>query len=281
MKAINTWKITQYNTDKTIKLFNNKVLVSYVFKGKRYENKYTFSKFLEYEYIIVSHKIDYQIVKEIVKLEKPSDLNESTLRIWDFWTNFDNSNIKEEKIFIDKEKFLYKSKYGFAWGQLNLYSGKEDFYSWKRHDNFFFYGPYIFGVPLEARKRLRKEIFGLIDKKKSKLRLKDAFILFDYNKIGKVEYKKVDGITGIYFKILDGKVIKGGWDNPRDGGENYTSVEYLWYNIKRRLPEQFHNKISSLIKILEAAIVNKNYKKTKIGVSGVESYSKPNVSGAK
>ena len=284
MKAITTWKITQNTRDKIIKLFEDKVLVINYLGKRKYEQSYSFNEFLEYKYNIVSTDIDNKILEKLIKLKKPDDLSEISGKIWDFWTNFNNKEIKEERIFVDENNFLFKSKLGFAWGYYNPYKKKETIGTWQRHDNFFFFGPYIFGVPFEARKRLRKEIFSLINIKNSKLRLKDAFILFDYNKIEKIEFEKTKGIRGDFFKIINGKVIVGGWDNPRDGGENYTSVEFLWYNIESRVQKLFHYKIPYLIKILESAIIDKNYKsskKTKIGASNVETYNKPNVGGAK
>ena len=280
MNALYTWEEKSKFRSKIIKLFENKILTINHLGERKYEKEYTFNEFLEHKYNIVSIDIDNKVIEKLFKLKKPADLSEISNKIWDFWTNFNNEEIKDERIFVDENNFLFKSKMGFAWGYYNPYKKKETLGTWQRHDNFFFYGPYLFGVPLVARKRLRKEIFSLINKKKSKLRLKDAFILFDYNKIERVEFEKTEGIRGDFFKIIDGKVIVGGWDNPRDGGENYTSIEFLWYNIENRVKMVFHDKIPYLIKILENAIVDKNYKKTKIGNSNKEVGSKPNIGGA-
>ena len=276
MKALHTWSYTENNIASSIKLYENKVvLIKHLDRGD-YEQTFSFNEILEYKYTLVSTEIDCQILKNITKQEKPDNLNNFAEKIWDFWSYFNNEGIKNEKIFIDENNFLFKSKFGFARGYFNANSKKERIYSWQRHDNFFFFGPYLYGIPLSVRKRLKKEIFNLTGNIQSNLTFNDGFLLFDYDKIEEVEFEKIEGITGKYFKIIDGKVIVGGWDNPRDGGENYTSVEYLWYNMKSRLPKEFHGSIPDLINILEKAIVDENYEsKLKTPENNFENETKP------
>ena len=52
-----------------------------------------------------------------------------------------------------------------------------------------------------------------------------AFPLIDYARVEKGEWEFVDGIRGDYVKLWSDCVEIGGWDNPRDGGSNYRSIE--------------------------------------------------------
>ncbi len=259
MKALHTWENIKNEISRTTKLYNDKVVLIKHFDRGDYEKTYSFNDFLEYKYTFASPEIDCLILKKIVTLEKPSNLNTFAEKVWVFWSDFNNEEIEDEKIFIDKNNFYLKSKYGFAKGYYNIVSKRITLNSWQRHDHFFFFGPYLYGLPLSIRKRLKEGIFNLIGSKQSNLTLNDGFVLFDYDKIEKVNFEKNNGSTGKYFKIIDGKVILGGWDNARDGGETYSSIEFLWYNMKSRLYKDFHGNIDYLVEVLEKAIVDEKY----------------------
>ena len=256
MKALYTWENTKNEISRTTKLYNDKIVfIKHLDRGD-YEKTYSFNDFLEYKYILASPEIDCQILKNITKQEKSDHLNRFAEKVWDFWSDFNNADIDDEKIFVDKNNLCLKSKFGFAKGYFNSVSKRITINAWQRHDHFFFLGPYLFGLPLNIRIRLKEDIFNLIGNKQSKLTMKDGFVLFDYDKIDKVNFGSTSGDTGKYLKIIDGKVILGGWDNARVGGETYTSVEFFWNNMKSRLYQNFHGSIPYITEILEKAIVD-------------------------
>ncbi len=103
--------------------------------------------------------------------------------------------------FLLMKKHSYnKSKFGFAEGWIN-YNNKVRLFSWQALDPFFFYEPYLYGTSLEDRIKIKQEIFDNLGDTKNKLTLNDGFVLFDYNKIKEVEFKKINGQKGVYFKI--------------------------------------------------------------------------------
>lgn len=255
-KIIKNWTFIDFSGEKIFTLFPDRLSELRTFDGNKFETVYSFDKLLNRKYLLANIKIDYEIYKEVVKLNKPEDLSPEAAKRWDFWTFYDNSSIIDEEINTINNYFLYKTKFGFAELYRNQRTKKENTYNWQRPDNYFFQGPVLHGINLETRIRLKHEILNILIKKGSKLTKNDGFLIFDYNRIKKIEYEKIDGQRGIYFKIIDGKVIVGGWDNPRDGGENYSSVEFLWYNTQSRLPKEFHHNMQNIIDALDEAIVH-------------------------
>ena len=256
MKPIQTWKHSEETILQKIHLYKNKIMFVDVFdEDDVYEEEYSFQEFFALKLPLISVEIDLEISKRIVEQKKPTNLEENENKKWDFWEAFDNSNIEEEKMVFDDKKFWHKSKDGFAEGHIN-YDDKIILYSWQAIDDFFFYGPKFHAVTLENRLRIRQEIFDCLDKTKSNFTIEDSFDIFDYDKIEKIDYEKRDGITGNYFRIENGIVTIGGWDNPRDGGEYYLSVENLWYNLDVEVPKQFKDKIQNIKSILSQAIIN-------------------------
>ncbi len=237
-----------------VKLTDKDLRVTRKYENNKSEDKYSFNSFLERIYPIISIEADYEIILEIVKLPKPKKLSDLADKKWKFWLYLNDEVLDDEKIFVDESNFLFKTKYGFATGYYD-YKKNENLHSWQLLDNFFFFGPKLHSLPLDDRIRLRNEILDRLDRKEIDYFMQQAFLIFDYDKIPPIEYEFTEGIRGVYFKIIDGKVTVGGWDNPRDGGENYNSVEYLWYNINTLIPKEFHNKIDIVKDILKSAVV--------------------------
>jgi len=256
MNPIKIWRYNKTEIHQTILLFEDRLLQVRHFKKTDMEKEYSFKKLFEWKYILTSIELDYEIFKKVVELKQPDDLNNIELKEWQFWQAIDNSNLKEEIISIVNHTFWVKSKFGFAEGCGSAQDRMNRLYSWQSLSNFFFYGPYMYAVPMEDRIRIRKEIFDSLDSSKHNLTLNDSFPIFDYDKIEKIEFEKIEGIRGIYFKIIEGIVILGGWDNPRDSGENYTSIEYLWYNLKSRIPSEFHKSITYVKSVLEKGVID-------------------------
>lgn len=248
-----TWNISEGGIIYNFKLLKDKLVMTQVINEKDFIQDYQFQNIFDSLFPIISNEVYYDIFKEITKLPKPKNLSAESLKKWDFWKAFDNSHITKERIFVEENRFLCKNKFGFSEGYLS-YDKKEYFTQHQSFENFFFSGPLLYNIPITVRKRMKQEIFKGLNGKTHNITLDDSFLIFNYNKINKIEYEHIDGITGVYFKVIDGKVTVGGWDNPRDGGENYSSVEYLWYNLKTRIPSEFHDKIDTVKKILLKAI---------------------------
>lgn len=253
---IQTWTYTDLSGEKIFTLFPDRLSELRIFNDKKFETVYSFDAILNRKYILANIKIDYEIFKKIVSLKKPDNLSITAEKKWDFWSFFDNSDIKTEEISSISNYFLYKTKFGFAELYRNKRTKKENIYNWQRFDNFFFEGPVLHNINLETRIRLKYEILDILKNNGSKLTKNDGFIIFNYDKIKKIEYKKIEKQRGIYFKIIDGKVIVGGWENPHEGGENYSSIEFLWYNTYSRLPKEFHHNIQNIIDTLDEAIIH-------------------------
>lgn len=256
MNPIKTWQYDSGNIQYTLNLFNNKLIVERKFDDKLSEEEYSLQKFLLNTYPITSVEFEYKIYKALVQLEQPKDLTDFEKKLWQFWKAFDNSNLTEENIFFDDVHFWRKLKFGFAEGFKRPKSDEVRLFSWQSTADFFFYGPYRYGISMNDRVRIKQELFNCLDPSKHKLTIDDGFILFDYSKIKPIRFSSENGITGKYFKVEEGKCTAGGWDNARDGGENYTSVEYLWYNLNSRVPAEFRSSIPEIRSILEKAIIH-------------------------
>ncbi len=255
MQAIQVWKYKVDYKDLTISLFEDKLTTLREFQGRELKNKFSLIEILQHNYPLTSVEFDYDIYKKITELKQPQNLSEEELKIWQFWKAFNNENFKEEKIKLENATFFNKTKKGFVESYIR-YDKKEMFHRWQSVADFFFYGPYKCGISIQDRIKLRQDIFNCLEPSKHNLKIQDSFVIFDYDKIKPVHLEKIEGITGKIFKIEKGKCIVGGWDNPRDGGENYTSVEYLWYNIESRVPKEFIKDIPYVRSVLEDAIVN-------------------------
>lgn len=254
MKAIQTWKNKKDSIETIVILYKDKLIYTVEEHDQGYDEEFNFNELFSRKFPLISQEIDYTIFKKVVEQTKPTDLGINESRIWNFWKALNNKYIKEEKLFIEEKKFLNKSKYGFADGIVR-YDGEEMLYSKQRIDEFFFYGPYLYGISIEDRMRIRQEIYDSLENIPADFVVEDGFIIFDYNKIEEIEFEKIDGIRGSYFKIIDGKVTIGGWENPKDGGEGYSSIEFLWYNIETHVPAKFRDKIPYIKSVLEKAIV--------------------------
>ncbi len=252
---VQTWEYKNNFNQLSISLFEDKLSYIRKVQGKILTNEFSFKKMLRRKSPLTTVEFDYQIYKKIAELKQPEDLTEFEYKVWQFWKAFNNSKFSEERIIFEEKSFWVKTKVGFANGYKRLSNNKEIFQLWQSVADFFFYGPYNWKISMNDRIRIKQELFNCLDSSKHNLILEDGFILFDYDKIKPINFEKTEGITGKYFKLDGGKCIVGGWDNPRDGGENYTSVEYLWYNLNTCVPEQFRANIPHIKSILEKAIV--------------------------
>lgn len=94
-------------------------------------------------------------------------------------------------------------------------------------DRFLLDGPEAWQLPLELRRELRSKVLDAIRSAGviGGLDASNAFPLVDYARIEKGEWEFVDGMRGDFVKLWGDFIEIGGWDNPRDGGSNYRSIE--------------------------------------------------------
>ncbi len=255
MKPIQTWEYKSNFHEFSISLYKDKLSYIRKVQGNILTNEYSIKELFQRRYPIVEVDFDFQIYKKLSELKQPGGLSEFESKVWQFWKAFNNNKLTEEKIYFDEKHYRAKTKVGFAEGQ-KRYNSKDRLYPWQSIVNFYFYGPFRYGISSEDRIRIKQEIFNCLEPSKHKLSIDDGFILFDYSKIKPISFTSETGTTGKYFKVKGGKCTVGGWDNSRDGAENYTSVEYLWYNLNTRVPTEFRSSIQEIRLILEKAIVS-------------------------
>ena len=252
--VIKTWTDNNGYLTQKIEILEYKIIINRkLSNGASYYDEYLFKEFMDIKHPIVSAKSDSLIYKTITKQKKPKNLNKEKSKIWNFWKYIDLEKISEQKYPIGKDTFWKKTKHGIFYGYMK--DKKERHYSWQRHDAFFFNSVNFPGTLLADKISARQEIFDALDTK-SKITINDSFLLFDYDKIKPLKFEKVKGNIGEYIKIEGGKVTVGGWNEPREGGENYSSIEYLWYNMKARIPKIFHKHLPQIKSVLEKAILH-------------------------
>ncbi len=253
MNILKTWQDKHYGLDYRIELTDLAVIIhTDIINGKFRTHK--FEEFLTKTYPMLSPKIEFELLKEICKISRHSDFKVENSIYYDFWKAIDNSHFQEERIFTDKDNFLFRDKYCFAKGY-KRYNGEEQISNHSSFADFFFFGPDMPDISLPERTRLRREIFDSLTEFRHGLSLNHAFTLFDYDKIEPVDLRHEEGISGNYFKIEDGKVTVGGWDNPRNGGEYYVSVERLWHKHSQIIPAVFNDSTPEILEMLKKAIV--------------------------
>ena len=91
-------------------------------------------------------------------------------------------------------------------------------------DRFLFDGPEAWQMPLDLRRELRAMVLAHIEPAAG-IDATQAFTLIDYDRVEGGEWQKEDGIRGDFVKLANGRLEVGGWDNPRDGGSMFRSLE--------------------------------------------------------
>jgi len=194
------------------------------------------------------------------------DKSERTLKIRAFYRAYHHLKIKESELVLSEKKNfninkLHITRFGVYQSQFYFYrkENKCHITSVQLPHDFYYYGPKIFESPLVLRLKIKENIYNALDiTDENKNIIKTGFDIFDYNKIKKLNYLYEDGIKGKYLKTYDGigKIIYGGWDNSRDGGEQSHSPEYFYNRIKYLyIDDIFKNNIEEIRKMLELTII--------------------------
>lgn len=91
-------------------------------------------------------------------------------------------------------------------------------------DRFLLDGPTAWHLPLALRRSLRSQLFAAL-RPGAEIGVTEASPLLNYAAIDTGYWEREDGIRGDLVGLEKGRVTIGGWDNPRDGGAGYRSLE--------------------------------------------------------
>ena len=126
-------------------------------------------------------------------------------------------------------------------------------------DSIFFYGPEIPSVSIEDRVELQKIILNAIHDK-AELSEKDAFPLFDFNKLTAFhkEFSSEEERSGESIQLSTrGCIILTSWDRW-DGGSSPISLEKAWRDKEKNTREGiFKEAYIEIYKIMKESIITK------------------------
>jgi hypothetical protein len=227
MNSIKTRQYSDNISQYRIVLYEDKLEINKTFSNNESSEILNIKEAWLRNYPLVNTEFDPQIFVELGKLNKPEGITEEKDKQRQFWIALNTEKIIEEKIVFDDRNFLLKTKNGFVEGYKN-----------------------------RSNVRFKQNIFESLIPTLHDLKISDGFLIFDYNKIKPINLIKETDNKGIYFKVDEGKCTFGGWENYKDGGENYTSIEYLWYHINYRVPSEFKNHIPYIKSVLREAVVS-------------------------
>lgn len=266
-KPIKTWEYLDYaKTPSRLEYHADKLLR---FDNALYKNNpksYSIKEFLSYPYCLTNHSKESTILKYLVKNHtfNHSQFNEKDDKHWRFWKYLDLSKLPTLTCFpspkYNFQTLIELSPEGLREGYFKFISTENPkekiFNNNRRFDNFFFDGPQIAGLLLEDRIKMRQAIFDALDPAAG-LSLKDAFPLFDYNKIpiDKWEHSSDGGLSGEYLELSSDHITSGGWSNVRDGGSSDVSLEEFWTRRMHPNNGKFKAAYAKIFDFLENAII--------------------------
>ena len=260
-ELIRKWQ-QNLNSDRVqhCELYDDKLITDVKYGLKR-EDKLTY--FLNNE--VYPRNLDLSDIFDVFNraIHLPSsNSSERTLRIIEFYKAFTNQKIEESEITLSQEigsheNILYVTKFGIYQNTCNFNRSEDPCYKSNLqlpHD-FFFYGPRVPNLSFEFRSELKKNILKSLNiTSKNKDIIGNGFKLFDYDKIKELNFYFEQGNECKYLKTYNkmGKVVYGGWSNPRDGGEQSFSLESLYYKSDSLyIDEVFKDNINEIKEMLE------------------------------
>lgn len=252
-KPIKTWHYRIHSNEYQLNYFKNKIVWTYFFNNLPNATTYDVAPFFKNGNSIATDKIQHELYKLLTQGDCPADLDKLGKKRWAFWQALDERKISLEQLPSDKRQlnFLDYTPYGIGSPQMD----------WQSLENFFFFGPKRANLPLDTRKRMRAIILTALDHSKCALSLRDAFVLFDYDKIKAMEWKCVfdNGNRGERMEVSpEGIFTMEGWEpNPYNCGGSSYSIENLWNDLGSSwmIPDNLRMHVPELKAILEAAII--------------------------
>ena len=237
-ELVKKWKQKLYSdTVQYNELYDDKLIIE-VTDGPTFEDKLTY--FLNNEVYPMNFNLSdvFEVFNRAIRLEN-KNISERTLKITEFYKALKHKNIQENEFMLSQQKGVHENKicvtkFGTYQNTCNFKRTENPCYvsNLQLPHDFYFYGPRVPELSFELRKKIKKIIkkaLNITDKNKDIIG--DGFVLFDYDKVKEFDFLYEEGLEGKYLKTFNktGKIIYGGWINPRDGGENSFSLESFYY----------------------------------------------------
>lgn len=254
-KALKTWNYHLHHSDYRLEYFKDKIIWTYFLHNQPNPTIYDLSLFFKHSTSIATAEIQHELYKLITQGDCPVDWDELDKKRWAFWQALDEQKIRLEQLPSGKQgKYLVYNQYEVGSEQSDCQS----------LENFFFFGPRQANLPLATRKRMQKIILEALDASKHSLSLRDAFVLFDYDKIPGRKWKDSSDTTDMGYSEAFAE-LKGGsftitrFHNPYDGSSSdYYSIEKIWANRPDFVSDDFIGANDFIEKALSNAIIKED-----------------------
>jgi len=258
-KLVKKWQQKLYaETIQYNELYDDK-LITQITGDSKHEEKLTY--FLNNDVYPKNFKLCdiFEIFKRAIRLPN-KNTSERTLKITEFYRAFNHRNIKENEFILAQKEGAYDDKICFT--KFGIYQKTCNF---KRPDNpchisnlqlphdFYFYGPRVPELSFEYRKTMKANIEKALEiTRKNRDILGWGYKLFDYDKVEKLNFLYEEGLAGKYLKTFHktGKIVYGGWNNPRDEAESSFSLESFYYRNNSLLIDKMFKSDTKEIKTM-------------------------------
>ncbi len=264
-ELIKKWQQNLYaDTIQYNELYDDKLIIK-VTDGLKHEDELIY--FLNNEFYPMNFDLNdiFEVFNRAASLANPNN-SERTLKITEFYKAFNCQNIVENKITLSSKEGLYENKiyvtqFGIYQELCNFHRTENPCYKSNLqlpHD-FFFYGPRVPELSLQLRNEIKNNMKKSLNiSNGNKAIIGDGFKLFDYRKVKELNFQYEKGLEGKYLKTYNetGKIVYGGWSNPRDGVENSFSLESLYYKSDSlSIDGVFKSNIKEIKEMLEKTII--------------------------
>ncbi len=173
-----------------------------------------------------------------------------------FQKAFDPAKVKKQQIVLDPLRTLVIGERGIHLLQTVGYKPEPEVMQRQAFEHLFFCGPKISDIPFEVRKALRDALWEAVDADAVAFTKRQVFQLFDYEKIAEKRWERRRGEGGDVLAIhRAGRVEISGWDNARDGGGHWISIEAAWHEPELHVPFNLKHLIPALLETLGAGRV--------------------------
>jgi hypothetical protein len=189
---IKTWNVLHHRTEVCVELMHDFTIRTSGKYGERLLNPNVFIG--QWFGFTTDKQKEIDIVIEILSVMPVQMMSPETKNVANFYANYSSDEV---------------------WTNVNL-----------RPDQEFFTGPRIHSLGLVERKTILQMY---CEKTHSFFQMTDGFRLFDYNEIQFFKEVRNDSGGEDYFRIENGKVSYGGYDNTGNGGEQSWDLESVYY----------------------------------------------------
>lgn len=264
-KLVKKWEHKLYaDTVQYNELYDDK-LITEVKDGLKKEDELTY--FLNNEVYPMNFNLSdiFEVFNRAIRLPNKNK-SQRTLKIIEFYKAFNKRNIKENEFILSQkvesyENKIYVTEFGIYQNNCNFKRTENPCYisNLQLPHDFYFYGPRVPELSFKLRNEIKINIQKALNiTSRNKDIIGDGFALFDYDKVKELNFLYEKGHEGKYLKTYNetGKIIYGGWVNPRDGGENSFSLETFYYKSSSLyIDKVFKNNTQEIKEMLEKTIV--------------------------